>query len=174
MIANPALTWEHLWFWVWSTPCKSRWCCLGPWVSTLPVAGSKLAVGHQQCGSNGEGPGISNWQQMQRWGKVMWSTLPLSPHAASKLTGLVLLLGFSDTSVLGSALRAHFPQLITELWSLCFQLLVCLKREKDEGCLAVESCGAFWGGGTGAAPTSAPPIWNLCRAVCVWCQFPFL
>lgn len=83
---------------------------------------------------------------MQRWRKTVWTTLPLSPHTVSELTGLVLLLGFSDASELGSALRPHFSQLIMELWSLCFQLLSYTRREKDKGCLAVKNCGTSWGG----------------------------
>lgn len=62
----------------------------------------------------------------------MWTTCPLSPQAATKLTGLVLLSRASSTAALGSALGAPFSHLITELLSFffSFQLLVLLRRVK--------------------------------------------
>lgn len=75
----------------------------------------------------------------------MWTMLPLSPWAATKLTGLVLLLRFPYAAVLGSALGAPFSQLITEPQALSSQLLAHLRREKDERCLLTESLGTFLG-----------------------------
>lgn len=101
--------------------------------------------------------------------------LPLSPHTACRLTGLVLLLRFSDASVLGSALRAHFSQLITELQSLCIQLLACLEKGEGWGvpcswelwCLLGQLPPAE------AAPTSAPLCEILAELSMCGASFPF-
>lgn len=99
-------------------------------------------------------------------------------HAPSFTSRCLLLLRFSDASVLGSALRAHFFQLITELQSLCYQLLfsACsLRREKDEGCLAVESCGASWGSShqQELLPPLLPPYEILAELSMCGASFPF-
>lgn len=87
----------------------------------------------------------------------MWIMLPLSPQAAAKLAGLVLLWRVSDAAMLGSALKAPFSHLAVEPRSLSFQLPACLRKGEGREVPTSQKPWCPWGRGQWLLLPLLPP-----------------